>query len=453
QDNRVNADGTDTVIDAEFLQFSDLVEAIGGGIVTNHAPDGAVLATTLVDENAAVGTLVGTVVGSDPDAGDTLTYSLTDDAGGRFVIDSASGALTVAAGAAIDYEAAASHAIGVRVSDAAGAFSDFAFTISVGNRNDVAPVFSSAATFAMAENATVVGTVVAADPEALGSISYALTGGADAALFSIDAATGALAFVAAPNFELPGDAGADNIYDVTVTASDGGGSTGQALAISVGDLLEVPTMVYAGTTLADVFSVVDGNGWTMSGNSGNDTLTGGALADVLIGGKGNDALAGGDGDDVFKFAAGDGTDSISGGAGYDKLVATTANAVIGISALSGIEAISSGGFAGTSIIGSTLADTLDFSGIALSGIVSIDAGSGNDTVTGSAAADTIVLGSGNDVFNGAAGDDLFVAKASSGTDAINGGAGFDTIRAGANNVIIGFSALAGIEAVDGASYT
>ncbi|MGL4543850.1 MAG: calcium-binding protein, partial [Polymorphobacter sp.] len=36
---------------------------------------------------------------------------------------------------------------------------------------------------------------------------------------------------------------------------------------------------------------------------------------------------------------------------------------------------------------------------------------------------------------------------------INGGAGYDTIRAGANNVIIGFSALAGIEAVDGASFT
>ncbi|TFU06302.1 hypothetical protein EUV02_04700 [Polymorphobacter arshaanensis] len=554
-DNRINADGTDTVIDVEFLQFSDVTEAVGGGTVTNHAPTAATLATSAVDENAAVGTLVGTVVGSDPDVGDTLTYTLTDNAGGRFVIDAASGALSVAAGAPIDYEAAVSHAIGVRVTDAAGAFSDFAFTISVNNLNDVAPVFGSAAAFAVNENDTAAGSVAATDPDGLASVSYAITGGADAALFTVDATTGALAFIAAPNFEAPADAGGDNVYDVIVTANDGGGatdqavqiavsniadaapvfasaasfaiaengtavgsvaatdpdglgaisysisggadaalfvldastgalafaaapnfelpgdaggnnvydvivtandgsqSTDQALAISVTNIVEVPTMVYTGTALSDAFTVIDGNGWTMSGLAGNDSLTGGVGADVLIGGKGNDVLAGGDGDDVFKFAAGDGTDSFSGGTGFDKIVATTANAVIGISALSGIEAISSGGFAGTSIIGTTLADSLDFSGVALTGIVSIDAGSGNDTVTGSAGNDTIVLGSGNDVFDGGNGDDLFLAKASSGIDAINGGAGFDTIRAGANNVVIGFSALTNVEAVDAAAFT
>lgn len=340
----------------------------------------------------------------------------------------------------------------MRVTDALGAFSDFAFTITVNDLNDVAPVFSSAATFALTENTLAVGTVVAADPEALGTVSYSISG-ADAALFSIDSATGALAFIAAPNFELPGDVGGDNVYDLVVTADDGGAATDQALAITVTDLTEVPTMVYAGTALADVFSVADGNGWTMSGLAGNDSLTGGALADVLVGGKGNDVLVGGDGDDIFKFALGDGTDSFNGGTGYDKIVATTANAVIGISALSGIEAISSGGFANTSIIGSTLADSLDFSGVTLTGIVSIDAGSGNDTVIGSAGNDTIVLGSGNDIFNGGDGDDLFLAKASSGSDNINGGAGFDTIRAAANNVVIGFSALAGIEAVDAAAFT
>ena len=46
-------------------------------------------------------------------------------------------------------------------------------------------------------------------------------GGADAALFTIDASTGALTFVAAPNFEAPTDAGGNNVYDVTVQVSDG----------------------------------------------------------------------------------------------------------------------------------------------------------------------------------------------------------------------------------------
>ena len=40
-----------------------------------------------VAESAADGTVIGTYQGSDPDVGDTLTYSLVDSANGRFAID------------------------------------------------------------------------------------------------------------------------------------------------------------------------------------------------------------------------------------------------------------------------------------------------------------------------------------------------------------------------------
>lgn len=56
----------------------------------NEAPAGATLTGGSVAENATNGTVVGTVAGSDPDAGSTLTYALTDDAGGRFSIDASS---------------------------------------------------------------------------------------------------------------------------------------------------------------------------------------------------------------------------------------------------------------------------------------------------------------------------------------------------------------------------
>ena len=36
------------------------------------------------------------------------------------------------------------------------------------------------------------------------TLTYSIVGGADAALFTIDAATGALSFIAAPDFEAPG---------------------------------------------------------------------------------------------------------------------------------------------------------------------------------------------------------------------------------------------------------
>jgi len=51
---------------------------------------------------------------------------------------------------------------------------------------------------------------------------------ADAANFAVNATTGIVTFVASPNFESPTDVGADNVYDLTVTASDGTNSTNHA---------------------------------------------------------------------------------------------------------------------------------------------------------------------------------------------------------------------------------
>lgn len=62
--------------------------------------------TWTLAENAAAGTLVGTVVASDPDAGQTLSYSIVGgNTNGAFAIDPATGAITVANPAAIDFEA------------------------------------------------------------------------------------------------------------------------------------------------------------------------------------------------------------------------------------------------------------------------------------------------------------------------------------------------------------
>ncbi|MCA9061772.1 MAG: DUF4347 domain-containing protein, partial [Planctomycetaceae bacterium] len=86
-----------------------------------------------VTERAADGTSIGTVVGIDPDEGDTLTYSLPDDAGGRFAINSTTGELSVLNGSYIDYEAATSHSITIRVTDGGGLTYDEAMTINVSN--------------------------------------------------------------------------------------------------------------------------------------------------------------------------------------------------------------------------------------------------------------------------------------------------------------------------------
>ena len=56
---------------------------------------------------------------------------------------------------------------------------------------------------------------------------YALSGGADQALFAIDKANGALTFQAAPDYEDPQDANTDNAYLVTVQATSGTGDREQ----------------------------------------------------------------------------------------------------------------------------------------------------------------------------------------------------------------------------------
>ena len=73
----------------------------------------------------------------------------------------------------------------------------------------------------IAEVTTAVTTVTATDPDDETGLSYAIVGGADQAHFQIDAATGVLTFLTAPDFMAPTDAGSDNSYEVDVSASDG----------------------------------------------------------------------------------------------------------------------------------------------------------------------------------------------------------------------------------------
>ena len=92
-------------------------------------------------------------------------------------------------------------------------FSTKDVAISVTNVNE-APTVTSAATASVGENAAgTVYTVAATDPDAGTTLTYSLSG-ADAALFDINATTGAITFKSSPNYEAPTDAGGNNVYNV-----------------------------------------------------------------------------------------------------------------------------------------------------------------------------------------------------------------------------------------------
>src|SRR5204863_311363 len=136
--------------------------------VAPSAPvDGNAGANT-VAEGAADGSLVGlTATSSDPN-GPPVTFSLTDDAGGRFAIDATTGVVTVADGTLLNYEDHTSHNITVQASDGAGGTSSSIFTIAVSDVAPSAPVDGNAGANTVAEGAadgSLVGlTATSSDP-------------------------------------------------------------------------------------------------------------------------------------------------------------------------------------------------------------------------------------------------------------------------------------------------
>ena len=84
------------------------------------------------------------------------------------------------------------------------------------------PSIAGVQTVTVNENQTAVATYSADE-----AVAWTISGGVDAAQFSIDPATGVLIFATAPDFEAPSDAGTDNVYDVIIAATDGAQATPQ----------------------------------------------------------------------------------------------------------------------------------------------------------------------------------------------------------------------------------
>jgi len=99
--------------------------------------------------------------------------------------------------------------------------------------NNAAPVITSSDTASAAENTTSTVYTAAANDADGDTVTFSISGGADEALFMISGAV--VSFVSPPDFENPGDANTDNIYQLTISASDGAASTSLAISITVTD--------------------------------------------------------------------------------------------------------------------------------------------------------------------------------------------------------------------------
>ncbi|MDD7805538.1 MAG: Ig-like domain-containing protein, partial [Endozoicomonas sp. (ex Botrylloides leachii)] len=85
----------------------------------------------VIKDTVLEGASVGRIQVNDPDQGDTHTFTLTDDANGRFVINAETGVITVADPDQINYQDAPSHNVTVSVTDSTGNVLTQTFTIDV----------------------------------------------------------------------------------------------------------------------------------------------------------------------------------------------------------------------------------------------------------------------------------------------------------------------------------
>jgi len=298
----------------------------------NAAPTELVLSHASVTENLAAGAVVGTLSASDT-AGDTLTYALTDDAGGTFAVDATTGVITTTR--ALDHEALASYAITGTATDSGDLTVTNSFTIAVNDVNE-APV-ATGDTIAVDEDATT-GNLWSAllgndsDPDRGQTLSIVSIDTQDT-LGSVifDAATQTLRYVADNDAFDALEPGARAVDHFTYTVTDGNGLTSTATVdITVTGMADGVTLragffgdtvdggagedrLY-GSLFADTLNGNGGHDY-LSGGLGNDRLFGGDGNDVLFGGLGNDMLNGGSGKDILFGGLGD--DILTGGAGAD----------------------------------------------------------------------------------------------------------------------------------------
>ncbi len=264
---------------------------------------------------------------------------------------------------------------------------------------------------------------------------------------------------------------ADSNGDWTFTVSS---------ALDAGTYAITTTATDATGNLSDASSelniTINFNGGTgndsIEGGSGDDTITGGAGGDILIGNAGNDTLNGGLGNDRLVGGAGNdtavfssrnnrinlshtirqntidgrdfliGIENVNGGGGNDIITGnSSANTLNGGNG----NDILNGGTGNDLLVGGLGKDTAVFSSNSnvvklsitkkqntkdgldtLIGIENVNAGGGNDTITGNSSANTLNGSNGNDILNGGKGNDLLVGGL--GKDKLLGGKGKDIFK-------------------------
>ena len=153
-----------------------------------------------VAESAEAGSPIGAVLATDADTGTTLSqWRIDSDPSGKFVIDPATGVVSLAAGATLDFETLTSHTITVSVYDGYTRSAPGTVTIEVTNVNDNTPSVVAGQAFNIDDGSRyTLGDLDAIDgddandPDFTTFSNWKVVGGTGSSVFTIAAASGDL---------------------------------------------------------------------------------------------------------------------------------------------------------------------------------------------------------------------------------------------------------------------
>jgi hypothetical protein len=236
---------------------------------------GAPAVSIVVVENT---TAVTTVVATDADVGDVVTYAIVGGADANsFSINSATGELSFAAPP--DYENPTDtnddNQYEVIVAATDGEFvTTQSITVLVTDIFDpvdlVPPVITSEATIILPENTPLTHTLTADEP-----VTWAIIGGADYFLFTL---AGDILSLTAKDFENPIDQGANNTYTVQVRATDLRNNTSlQTITVVITAVNEHAPVIISGGGLGNINIAIPENLTTVTTivatDADNDPIT------------------------------------------------------------------------------------------------------------------------------------------------------------------------------------
>jgi Ca2+-binding RTX toxin-like protein len=353
----------------------------------NQTPTNLTLSNSNIGENQAIGTVIGNLNTTDPDSGNTFTYSLVTGTGST---DNALFAITgnqLQSNGIFDFETKNSYSIRVKTTDQGGLSYEKQLTIGISNVDEQRSLSLT--------------------PQQDIFINEGLD----------DTVTGTFTNLL-QNDNINGGAGID-----TLILS--GGTSTDSLEIDASNSSN--QLNIAGTTIANFerfdlsgflgtisFSGYAGNNWIKSG-AGNDDLTGDSGNDYLNGGTGTDQLLGWKGNDTY-------------------LVDNTGDVII--------EALNAGIDSVESSVTWTLKANLE--NLTLTGTTAIN-GTGNqlnNILTGNSGNNTLNGALGIDTLVGGIGNDIYVVDTLTDTITENPGEGTDTIQ---SSVTFSLAAFPNIE--------